>query len=1145
MTGQAPMSCYQYLDRVRRSVRTAAEEQLRLTAMAPRPQVHLFVEGLRQPYVGCVEARAFASGTDAATAIGALGFAAAALPASHLLVVWEQVDLMAALGEPLVGGSSLVVLEATAGDHSLAWYPLPAVVGAGIGSPMRRQAARARHRAPLPAPIDTLLATWRSIHPPDFATTMATFADHGYAFTAATSPPRVTHRPADALDIARSAVGEALATLAPESVDQACRAVRDALAVMPDHDPRRGLYLVDLSQLLQQRYEHGGDLADVTAAVRAARQAGRYPAGDTPARRLDALGTALRIWYEATGDRASLDESIAASAAAVDVLPDHDDNAATCLVNLATVRHVRFRATGDVDDLDQAISDGRRALGWLRPDDRRWAQAAMMLCNFLEARYALTGVLAVLDEAITFGRAAATAPQGVGWMLAAYHANLARTLDARYRRTGELQSLHEAIDAGRTAVAAVPPVHPEHARYQLVLSESLHALFDRTGNLVDLDAAFEASHEATAAVPADHPLRLNHVASLAMLQTQRSRFTTDTSELDDAVGLLREALSEAPSEHPQRPTAQAVLADALRLRAEQTGDTTALNEAVDLARLALDSLSPDHPRRSTMLSILAHALDARRTVNADERDFTEAIDVLRTAAAHRTAAVGPRLDAARAWGDIAVAAGRTDLAAQGLETAVRLLPLRVARGLHRTDAQYWLGRLAGLARDAAALAVAGGSPQRAVELLELGRTVLTSQSLDGRTDLAELRAHDPALADRFDLLSARIESGGEHAAEDRRRWADELDAVVALIRASPGLDRFLLPPVAADLTAGATAGPIVLVNVSPHRCDALLVTPDGIRALPLPDLTSDRLTEVVARFLPAVRDDIPSMFRTRQERGDTIITDTLAWLWDAVAGPVLDALAPAPDDRLWWVPTGPLTLLPLHAAGRPHGPSVLDQCIPSYTPSIRALIHARAAGTSTKSGRTLVVGMPNTPGETDLPAALREAALVAEQAPQARTLIGPQAVSAAVIEGMENSTWAHFACHATTAANPSDSRLLLHDHVTQPLTATGISRLRLRSASLAYLSACDTAVTTTDLADEVIHIASAFHLAGYPRVIGTLWNVRDDAAASIAHDVYAALTAGRADPSRAARALRQAVARLRDEHPDRPSRWASHVHLGL
>ena len=94
------------------------------------------------------------------------------------------------------------------------------------------------------------------------------------------------------------------------------------------------------------------------------------------------------------------------------------------------------------------------------------------------------------------------------------------------------------------------------------------------------------------------------------------------------------------------------------------------------------------------------------------------------------------------------------------------------------------------------------------------------------------------------------------------------------------------------------------------------------------------------------------------------------------------------------------------------------------------------------------------------------------------------------------------------------------------------------------LSACDTAVTTTDLADEVIHVSSAFHLAGYPRVIGTLWTIDDDAAVTIADLVYAELTAGQPDADRAAEALHHAVIRVRRDHPDRPSLWASHLHIG-
>jgi hypothetical protein len=87
--------------------------------------------------------------------------------------------------------------------------------------------------------------------------------------------------------------------------------------------------------------------------------------------------------------------------------------------------------------------------------------------------------------------------------------------------------------------------------------------------------------------------------------------------------------------------------------------------------------------------------------------------------------------------------------------------------------------------------------------------------------------------------------------------------------------------------------------------------------------------------------------------GSHTVTSVLGWLWDQIAGPILDhfdrtnpAEPDDPDDRqrLWWVPTGPLALLPLHAAGH-HGDragrSVLVRVVSSYTPTIRSLWHTR------------------------------------------------------------------------------------------------------------------------------------------------------------------------------------------------------------
>ena len=132
---------------------------------------------------------------------------------------------------------------------------------------------------------------------------------------------------------------------------------------------------------------------------------------------------------------------------------------------------------------------------------------------------------------------------------------------------------------------------------------------------------------------------------------------------------------------------------------------------------------------------------------------------------------------------------------------------------------------------------------------------------------------------------------------------------------------------------------------------------------------------------------------------------------------------------------------------------------------------------------------------------------------------------------------AHFACHAVTDLHsPSENRLLLHDG---SLTVRDISRLRLPDAEFAFLSACSTARGDERLADESIHLVSAFQLAGYRHVVGTLWPIADSAAARVTRQFYALR---RTLPP--AEALHAVVRQLRARAPERPSMWAAHVHSG-
>jgi CHAT domain-containing protein len=106
-----------------------------------------------------------------------------------------------------------------------------------------------------------------------------------------------------------------------------------------------------------------------------------------------------------------------------------------------------------------------------------------------------------------------------------------------------------------------------------------------------------------------------------------------------------------------------------------------------------------------------------------------------------------------------------------------------------------------------------------------------------------------------------------------------------------------------------------------------------------------------------------------------------------------------------------------------------------------------------------------------------------------------------------------------------------------------VARLRLDDARLAFLSACSTASPGDLLADEAIHLASAFQLAGYRHVIATLWPVGDQHAVDIAAHIYATLTT--TDEDDVAGAVHATVRRMRRRWGrDTPSVWASHIHVG-
>jgi hypothetical protein len=949
-------------------------------------------------------------------------------------------------------------------------------------------------------------------------------------------------------------------------------------------DEEGGMYLSNLGLSLLSRFEHAGDPADIDAAVDAGQRsvALTRPHDEKLAGHLPNLGTALQTRFEHAGDRADLDAAIDAGRRAVAATHPGRPNLAGYLSNLGIGMSIRFEQAGDAADLDQAIDAGRQAVAATRPGDPNLAGYLSNLGAALRTRFERARDGADLDAAIDAGRQAVAAiPPGHRYH-AMYMANFGGSLLARFMRARDRADLDEAIEAGRRAVTAARPGDRSLAVCLTNLGIALSRRFQLGGDAADLDESIDAQTRAVAATRPGNPNLAGYLSNLASTLAHRSGLTGDAADLDHAVDAQTRAVAASPEAHTNRAMFLSNLGAFRRVRFEVAADSADLDAALNAGRQAVVTTPPGHPNQAMFLLQVGMSFSARFEHAGDGADLDTAITCWQQASRVRAGAPAMRLDAARRWGEAAARAGRIREAAAGYAASVELLPQVAWHGLNRATRKEQLAQWSGLAADAAAYAVLDGRPARAVELLEQGRSVLWAQAVNLRSDLGRLAEKAPDLAGRLDsirmLLDSPVPDHGllasgpaadstlatDHALQEatdlRRRMAREWDDVLTQVRSLDGFEHFLTAIPYAELAAAA-AGPVVILNASSHGCHALIVEAarDQPGIVDLPELSLDTAIAHATTMLQTLAGAaVPGTLPDREKDRHTIF-GILDWLWDVIAKPVLSALGydgiadtGHQQPRLWWCPTGPMSLLPIHAAGHhprrraaESGDCVSDRVISSYTPTLTALTRARRPPAPAPV-RQVFVGMPTTPGQPPLPAVTTELNISARHFPADdgnQQLTGPQATRAAVLAAIAACSWAHFACHASQQhADPDRSGFALWDAT---LTITDLAAQPAQRRDLAFLSACQTATGSARHLDEAIHLAAAMQFLGYRHVIATLWTITDSSAPRVADAVYTALTSGgRPDPDRAAEALHRAVRSLREANPANPLLWAPYVHLG-
>jgi CHAT domain-containing protein/tetratricopeptide (TPR) repeat protein len=964
-----------------------------------------------------------------------------------------------------------------------------------------------------------------------------------------------------------------------------------------DH-PQRAIYLKRLGGNLGRRFTRLGAMDDLNRAIVCCEEAvAANPLGHADrAGSLNNLCVLLVLRFERTSALDDIDTAIVRAQEVVDITPLNNPNRAMFLDNLGGDFGLRFERTGALDDLEMAISRCEEAVAATPLDHPERASRMSKLGVFLGRRFERTGALHDLEMAISRAEeAVATTPLNQP-RRAVFLNSLGSHLGLRFERTGALADLEMAILRCKQAVAATPLNYPQRPMRLSNLGHFHRLKFERTRSVDDLEMAIVRCEEAVAATSRDHPNRPIYLDSLSNILARRLRRTEAQDDLESAILRSEEAVAATSLDHPNRPTYLDNLGHRFILKFARTAAVDDLQMAILRCEEAVVATPLDHADRARRLYNLGNHLCLRHKSTGDRHDCIRAIGYFTDSAGLHSASPTLRIQAAMAAAPLLVQCNNWTGASGITEAAVNLLPRLSPRSLIQSDQQHLMQTCSGLASSAAAFALqTGKSASDSARLLELGRGVISTLHFETRTDLVDLRQKHPKEAEEFERLRDQLDSPSEQQsastelAKDtpstsRRNLASmQLDSVILKIRELHGFENFLLPPTTIDLMKVASPRqPCVIINVS-FRCDAFIIEQHNIRAFTLTKLNKDEVQRW-AYLLRSHRLHKSEMLRM------------LNWLWDAVAGPVLDELgftqtvADSSELRphVCWIPTGALCRLPIHAAGYHTGDfsrTVLDRVTSSYSPSVKALLYAlqnkglRDKAQSIGLDKFVLTCMETTQGllNRHLPFAkveIEELGRILQ-----RSLISPVQLEsptrAQVLEQLPGCKVFHFAGHGQShSADPSKSSLLVADWQQTPLTVKDLVALKLHQNPpfLAYLSACSTGDNQVELLlDEGIHLMGACQLAGFQHVIGSLWEVSDSHCVKAATSVYDGILRAKMSDASVARSLHSAVLNLRGG-PDRigetaggasrdalpleaekrqetgiqdPRIWAAYIHMGI
>jgi len=754
---------------------------------------------------------------------------------------------------------------------------------------------------------------------------------------------------------------------------------------------------------------------------------------------------------------------------------------------------------------------------------------------------------------------------------------IATFAQVRFGASGKPEHFEEAMYRLRNWLPWIPledPDRPYLGSY-LTFLQSMHFKDFGVGDLQEnrpIDSVFSGQPSFWDVIaPLQSPSMATDIQRLyALFSAFRM---TDMVEIEAAIEPCRLLVA---SFHPSdlfKSFGVVVLANLLFRAASFANNIEYVNEAISILR---EGLNLPNAERFGVVPLLIYSLSTRLCLRFSGEDLSEIMQVYQMFADHRGIRSPYRFQFSCDWAQLARSHGHPststayDYALSSMQESLTFAP---TVDIQHSRLVAMRNNYETLPLDCASYQVHTGHLQSAVETLERGRALIWSEMRGLRSSIDQLRASDPDLADGLAAINQDIEvlaltsaqnnygDGGEEGVDGmgpfgrlvvrQQGLLDDRDTLISQIRARKGLESFLKPPSFDNLRSAAVRGPVIVINHCRWRSDIIIILHDSPPSLiPTANDFYERANKLRDQLLGARKKGLDSV------EYEDALRSVLKELYELVGRSViqrLNELRVPEQSRVWWCPTSAFCSLPLHSMG-PIPPDsdppryFLDLYIPSYTPTLSALIESNKLGSRTSGKPSLLLVVQQ---DASMKAASGEIRIVQSVNTQVKTLISARATPPAVLKRLQDHRFVHIVSHGILEpGKPFDSSFKLYGG--NRLTLLDIIRSRLPNAEFAFLAACHTAeLTDGSLSDEALHLTAAMQYCGFRSVVGTMWAMADKDGPHLAQNFYESVfsvgeSQGVCYYERTAGALRDAVIKLRGRTGGGMTleRWVNFVHYG-